>query len=307
MVGCASQEKTSKQAEIKAEEAKEEVDSEAQKLNKRNAYIDFNNALVQMDDTLYDYFSYVAYQEEYEVLQEYGSLVIFLGEMDCNRAYEALCEYVDAEPSLEIDTVFKDLQATYEEVFLILSDMSGENLISKQACDKNPDDSFYSEHYNICKANHEKLMAVYEQFVEKEDAFYAAIDKMTEGEDEERLEQLKAEGNMVYYNLLGALCTSEAILDNIYEQIGTMEEMTTLDKTELEGLVEELHTYIADFKVAYEKEGSGKANDTALNNVEYIGKLADQILANSEIDYTSLDNLEDYLGRVVDSYNANLF
>ena len=312
-----SPEKTKPQApkEEAAPEPEEDTSSEEDEippeqidLIKYNYYVELNNDIVEIVDSINYYYEVVDYTEEFSLLPDTGLTYGYRVYGKNTDILDDCLQLADMEPSYgEMDTLVKDMAEPLRALMETFSDIS---------------DSYdYADNqYQKAKEYHAIVYANADAFIELGYEFMDAIDEMGTARVEEEEEQMKAEGNLIIYNASRAISIGREVLNVAYDQGVNDENLTDLDLTEIKALYDELVAVVADFDAATAdndqliKESLSNSRpfdglyDSLIQALEWMikqvesGTLPD--LSGSGAPLGSLGHFSYVLGQFIDRYNS---
>ncbi len=312
-----SPEKTKPQApkEEAAPEPEEDTSSEEDEippeqidLIKYNYYVELNNDIVEIVDSINYYYEVVDYTEEFSLLPDTGLTYGYRVYGKNTDILDDCLQLADMEPSYgEMDTLVKDMAEPLRALMETFSDIS---------------DSYdYADNqYQKAKEYHAIVYANADAFIELGYEFMDAIDEMGTARVEEEEEQMKAEGNLIIYNASRAISIGREVLNVAYDQGVNDENLTDLDLTEIKALYDELVAVVADFDAATAdndqliKESLSNSRpfdglyDSLIQALEWMikqvesGTLPD--LSGSGAPLGSLGHFSYVLGQCIDRYNS---
>ncbi len=312
-----SPEKTKPQApkEEAAPEPEEDTSSEEDEippeqidLIKYNYYVELNNDIVEIVDSINYYYEVVDYTEEFSLLPDTGLTYGYRVYGKNTDILDDCLQLADMEPSYgEMDTLVKDMAEPLRALMETFSDIS---------------DSYdYADNqYQKAKEYHAIVYANADAFIELGYEFMDAIDEMGTARVEEEEEQMKAEGNLIIYNASRAISIGREVQNVAYDQGVNDENLTDLDLTEIKALYDELVAVVADFDAATAdndqliKESLSNSRpfdglyDSLIQALEWMikqvesGTLPD--LSGSGAPLGSLGHFSYVLGQCIDRYNS---
>ncbi len=286
----------------------DEIPPEQMDLIKYNYYVELNNDIVEIVDSINYYYEVVDYTEEFSLLPDTGLTYGYRVYGKNTDILDDCLQLADMEPSYgEMDTLVKDMAEPLRALMETFSDIS---------------DSYdYADNqYQKAKEYHAIVYANADAFMELGYEFMDAIDEMGTARVEEEEEQMKAEGNLIIYNASRAISIGREVLNVAYDQGVNDENLTDLDLTEIKALYDELVAVVADFDAATAdndqliKESLSNSRpfdglyDSLIQALEWMikqvesGTLPD--LSGSGAPLGSLGHFSYVLGQCIDRYNS---
>ncbi|NBK94243.1 DUF3829 domain-containing protein [bacterium 1XD21-13] len=286
----------------------DEIPPEQMDLIKYNYYVELNNDIVEIVDSINYYYEVVDYTEEFSLLPDTGLTYGYRVYGKNTDILDDCLQLADMEPSYgEMDTLVKDMAEPLRALMETFSDIS---------------DSYdYADNqYQKAKEYHAIVYANADAFIELGYEFMDAIDEMGTARVEEEEEQMKAEGNLIIYNASRAISIGREVQNVAYDQGVNDENLTDLDLTEIKALYDELVAVVADFDAATAdndqliKESLSNSRpfdglyDSLIQALEWMikqvesGTLPD--LSGSGAPLGSLGHFSYVLGQCIDRYNS---
>ena len=286
----------------------DEIPPEQMDLIKYNYYVELNNDIVEIVDSINYYYEVVDYTEEFSLLPDTGLTYGYRVYGKNTDILDDCLQLADMEPSYgEMDTLVKDMAEPLRALMETFSDIS---------------DSYdYADNqYQKAKEYHAIVYANADAFMELGYEFMDAIDEMGTARVEEEEEQMKAEGNLIIYNASRAISIGREVQNVAYDQGVNDENLTDLDLTEIKALYDELVAVVADFDAATAdndqliKESLSNSRpfdglyDSLIQALEWMikqvesGTLPD--LSGSGAPLGSLGHFSYVLGQCIDRYNS---
>lgn len=293
------------------QETKETVDGftpEEMDLIKYNYYVELNNDIVEIMDSIDYYFEVVAYEEEFSLLPDTG---LTYGYRVYGKNTDILDDCVmlaNMEPDYgELDTMVKEMEEPLRALMDTFLDISGSNDYAENQYQK------AKEYHAVVYANADVFAAVAYDFVDE-------IGKLGNERMAEEEECLKEEGLLINYNASRAISIGRAVLDEAYSQGVDDENLTDLDLTEIRKLHDELVAVVADFDAATEdndqlvKESLSNSRpfdgllDGLISALEWMMKQAESgvlpDMSGSGAPLGSMAHFSYVLGQCIDRYNS---
>lgn len=299
---------TTAEPEEDADSGEEEIPPEQMDLIKYNYYVELNNDIVEIIDSINYYYEVVDYTEEFSLLPDTGLTYGYRIYGKNTDILDDCLQLADMDPDYgEMDTLVKEMAEPLRALMETFSDIS--------------DSSDYADNqYQKAKEYHAVVYANADAFIESGYAFMDAIDEMGDARIAEEEEQMKAEGNLIIYNASRAISIGREVLDAAYDQGVNDENLTDLDLTEIKALYDELVAVVADFDAATAdndqliKESLSNSRpfdglyDGLIQALEWMikqvesGTLPD--LSGSGAPLGSLGHFSEVLGQCIDRYNS---
>lgn len=277
-------------------------------LIKYNYYVELNNDIVEIMDSIDYYFEVVAYEEEFSLLPDTG---LTYGYRVYGKNTDILDDCVmlaDMEPDYgELDIMVKKMEEPLRALMDTFLDISRSNDYAENQYQK------AKEYHAVVYANADALAAVAYEFVDE----IGELGNERMAEEEERL---KEEGMLINYNASRAISIGRAVLDEAYNQGVSDENLTDLDLAEIQKLHDELVAVVADFNAATEdndqlvKESLSNSRpfdgllDGLISALEWMMKQAESgvlpDMSGSGAPLGSMAHFSYVLGQCIDRYNS---
>lgn len=299
---------TTAEPEEDAAPEEEEIPPEQMDLIKYNYYVELNNDIVEIIDSINYYYEVVDYTEEFSLLPDTGLTYGYRIYGKNTDILDDCLQLADMEPDYgELDTLVKEMAEPLRALMETFSDISDSH-------------DYADNQYQKAKEYHAVVYANADAFIEPGYAFMDAIDEMGDARIAEEEEQMKAEGNLIIYNASRAISIGREVLDAAYDQGVNDENLTDLDLTEIRALYDELVAVVADFDAATAdndqliKESLSNSRpfdglyDGLIQALEWMikqvesGTLPD--LSGSGAPLGSLGHFSEVLGQCIDRYNS---
>lgn len=290
------------------ESAEDEISPEQMDLIKYNYYVELNNDMIEILDSIYYYYEVVDYTEEFSLLPDTG---LTYGYRIYGKNTDILDDCVmlaDMEPSYgELDTMVKEMEESLRALMETFSDIS--------SCHDYADNQYQKakEYHAIVYKNADILESVAYDFID-------AIGEMGDTRMAEEENRLKEEGMLINYNASRAISIGRQVLDEAYSQGVSDENLTDLDLTEIQKLHDELVQVVADFDAAAAdndqlvKESLSNSRpfdgllDGLIDALEWTMKQAESgqlpDMSGSGAPLGSLEHFSYVLGQCIDRYNS---
>lgn len=299
---------TAAEPEEDAASEEEEIPPEQMDLIKYNYYVELNNDIVEIIDSINYYYEVVDYTEEFSLLPDTGLTYGYRIYGKNTDILDDCLQLADMDPDYgELDTLVKEMAEPLRALMETFSDISDSH-------------DYADNQYQKAKEYHAVVYANADTFIEPGYAFMDAIDEMGDARIAEEEEQMKAEGNLIIYNASRAISIGREVLDAAYDQGVNDENLTDLDLTEIRALYDELVAVVADFDAATAdndqliKESLSNSRpfdglyDGLIQALEWMikqvesGTLPD--LSGSGAPLGSLGHFSEVLGQCIDRYNS---
>ncbi len=286
----------------------EEIPPEQMDLIKYNYYVELNNQIVEILDSVFYYYQVVDQAEEFSLLPDTGLTYGYRVYGNNTDTLEACIQLADMDPDYgEMDTLVKEMAEPMAAVMQTFLDIGSCN-------------DFAENQYQKAKEFHAVIYENTDVVTELGTQFIDAVDEMGTAKIEEEEEQMKAEGNLIIYNASRAISIGREVLDAAYDQGVSDENLTDLDLTEIKALYDELVQVVADFDAAASdnaqlvKESLSNSRpfdgllDSLIQALEWVikqtesGTLPD--LSGSGAPLGSLGHFSETLGKCIDRYNS---
>lgn len=285
-----------------------EIDEETMDFIKYNTYIELNNYAIEVLDNVYSYYMVVADEEEFSLIPDtglsYGYDISYLNTTVLDDA-----ELVaDMEPAYEtVDQLAKDLippMRTMMETFNQISDAEY---------------SYADNQYQLPKELHPVIQENAAAFESAADAYFAAIDVLSDERVQEEEAKMLEEGNLINYYSSRAISIGNQIMDEAVSQGINDYNLTDLDLTNIKSYYEELKTVVENYETACAdneqlvKESLSTSTpfsglfDSLLQSVEW---MINQVESQTPLDEPSLSPLgslghvSEVLSQCIDRYNS---
>lgn len=299
-------EETTRETTTAAEE--ETFSPEEMDLIKYNYYVDLNNDIIEIVDSIGYYFEVVGYEEEFSLLPDTGLTYGY-------RVYGKNTDIIDdclylaeMEPSYgKMDELIKEMAEPLRNVMDTFLKIGRSNDYADNQYQK------AKEYHAIIYANADTVVDLGYQFV-------GEITQMGEAKMAEEEEKMKNEGRLIIYNASRGISIGKEILNEIDRQ-GIMDEnITDLDLTEIKKLHDELVAVVADLDAATAdneqmiKESLSNSRpfdglyDSLISALEWMIKQVESgqplDLGHSGAPLGSIGHFSETLSKCVDRYNS---
>lgn len=289
-------------------DAGDEITPEQMDFIKYNYYVQLNNDIVEIMDSIGYYYEVVDYAEEFSLLPDTG---LTYGYRIYGKNTDILDDCVmlaDMEPDYgELDSMVKELEVPLRALMETFLEINGSNDYADNQYQK------AKEYHAVIYANTDAFEAVAYDFVD-------AVAEMGNTRMAEEEERLKEEGMLINYNASRAISIGREVLDEAYRQGVNDENLTDLDLTEIRKLHDELVTVVADFDAATEdndqlvKESLSNSRpfdgllDGLIDALEWMMKQAESgelpDMSGSGAPLGSMEHFSYVLGQCIDRYNS---
>ena len=294
-------------------EPEETMDPETMDLIKYNAYINLNNELVELNDSIYNYFRVVADQPDFAMLPDTDLPYAFKTHSFNTDCIEDAAALAAMEPSYgALDDLVLALEAPTTVLMETMDQVHDSNITGSSMV--------YAENqYEKPKAWH---ALIYENLDAYEAVVYDFFDALTElaaQRSAEAEQQMLDEGNLIIYNASHTITVARQVLDECTAQGINDANLTQLDLTNIRTLREELSGTIDSLNAAFSdpdqrmKESMGTnnpfsgINDRLLQALDWLIK---QVESGQPLDRPgeeilgSIVHYQICLARCIDEYNS---
>lgn len=304
------EEETTTEAETAEETAPEEetLSPEDMELIKYNYYVDLNNDIVEVIDSIGYYFDVVGKQEEFTLLPDTGLTYGYRVYGKNTDIIKDCLMLADMEPAYdELDPLVKEMADPLRDLMETFSDISDSH-------------DYADNQYQKAKEYHAIVYSSADTVIDLGYQFMDAIAAMGEERIAQEEQKFLDEGRLIIYNASHALTIGKQILNVIDAQEITDENITDLDLTEIRPLYDELVQTVADFDAAAADneqmikeslsnsrpfdglyEGLVQALEWMMKQVES-GRPLD--LSGSGAPLGSIGHFSEVMGKCIDRYNS---
>ena len=289
-------------------DAEDEIPLEQMDLIKYNYYVELNNDIIEIMDSIEYYYEVVDYTEEFSLLPDTG---LTYGYRVYGKNTDILDDCVilaDMEPDYgEMDTLVKEMEEPLRALMETFLEISSSH-------------DYADNQYQKAKEYHAVIYANADAFIAVAPAFLDAIDEMGDARVEEEENRLKEEGMLINYNASRAISIGRKVLDEAAGQGVNDENLTELDLTEIRKQHDELVAVVADFDAATAdndqlvKESLSNSRpfdgllDGLIDALEWMMKQAESgqlpDMSGSGAPLGSLGHFSYVLGQCIDRYNS---
>ncbi len=229
---------TETETETETEPEEETLSPEDMDLVKYNYYVDLNNDIFEVIDSIGYYFEVVGREEEFSLLPDTGLTYGYRVYGKNTDIVDDCLMLADMEPAYEeLDPLVKEIADPLRDIMTTFSDVS---------------DSYdYADNqYQKAKEYHAVIYASADKVIDLGYKFMDAIAQMGAERTAQEEQKFLDEGRLIIYNASHALTIARQVLDVIDAQEITDENITELDLTEIRPLYDELLKVVADFDAA---------------------------------------------------------
>ena len=247
------------------EPPEETLDPEAAEAVKYNVYVQMNNKIVDVLDTLYSYYEVVEYADEFALIPDSE----YTYKYDISGYNTDLLE--DAQYVLEMDPPFEELDSLTEQ---ILEPMRGLmetfTLISHNY-------DYAADQYAKPKEYHKAIQANAAVFQELAFQYMDAIQVMSIQRVEAEEQEMQDEGRLLAYGFSHSITVVKKITAECAAQDVSDENIETLDLAPIRPLYQELLDTIADYKAAAEDNNQLMKESMTADGAYHIGTQIDRM------------------------------
>ncbi len=223
---------------VQTTEAEETLSAEQMDLIKYNYYVDLNNDIVDILDSIGYYYDVVDYTEEFSLLPDTGLTYGYRVYGKNTDIIDDCLQLADMEPDYgELDDLVREMADPLRDLMDTFSNISSSH-------------DYADNQYQKAKDYHAVIYSSADTFAELGYAYMEAISEMGNLRIAEEEEAMKEEGRLIIYNASRAISIGKQVLDDVDDQEISDETITDLDLTEIRRLHEELVAVVADFDAA---------------------------------------------------------
>ena len=223
---------------VQTTEAEETLSAEQMDLIKYNYYVDLNNDIVDILDSIGYYYDVVDYTEEFSLLPDTGLTYGYRVYGKNTDIIDDCLQLADMEPDYgELDDLVREMADPLRDLMDTFSNISSSH-------------DYADNQYQKAKDYHAVIYSSADTFAELGYAYMEAISEMGNLRIAEEEEAMKEEGRLIIYNASRAISIGKQVLDVVDDQEISDETITDLDLTEIRRLHEELVAVVADFDAA---------------------------------------------------------
>lgn len=296
------------QEETETEPEEETLSPEDMDLVKYNYYVQLNNDIYEVIDSIGYYYEVVGDAEEFSLLPDTGLTYGYRIYGKNTDIVEDCLMLADMEPKYDdLDPLVKELADPLREIMETFSDISDSHDYADNQYQK------AKEYHAIVYASSQKVVDLGYQFMD-------GIARMGIERTAEEEQKFLDEGKLIVYNASHAITIAREVLEIIDEQEITDENITELDLTEIRPLYDELLQVIADFDAATsdndqlvkESLSNSRPFDGLLDGLaqalEWMMKQVDSgrplDLSGSGAPLGSIGHFSECMGKCIDRYNS---
>lgn len=218
--------------------AEETIPADQMDLIKYNYYVELNNDIVEVLDSIDNYFLVVDHAEEFSLLPDTGLTYGFRVYGQNSDIIDDCLQLAGMEPDYgELDTLVEEMAGPLRSL------MDTFTAISRSS-------DYADNQYRKAKEYHEIIYGVVDVFVPLGYEYMDAISEMGYARTAEEEERLKENGELIAYNASRGISIGRQVLDEISAQGITDETLTRLDLTEIRALYDELVAVVGDLDAA---------------------------------------------------------
>ncbi len=277
-------------------------------LIKFNYYVDLNNDIVDILDSIDYYYTVVDYTEEFSLLPDTGLTYGFRVYGKNSDIIDDCLLLADMEPDYgELDDLVKEMADPLRSLMDTFSEISSCN-------------DYADNQYQKAKDFHAAIYAAADAFAPLGYEYIDAVSEMGDERTAKEEAQMKEDGLLIAYNASRSISIGKQVLDVIYEQGITDETITDLDLTEIRTLYDELITVVSDFDAAAadnnqlikESLSNSRPFDGLFNSlIQALEWMIKQVESGQPLDLSgsgaplgSIGHFSETLGKCIDRYNT---
>lgn len=247
------------------EPPEETLDPEAAEAVKYNVYVQMNNKIVDVLDTLYSYYEVVEYADEFALIPDSE----YTYKYDISGYNTDLLE--DAQYVLEMDPPFEELDSLTEQILEPMRAlMETFTLISHNY-------DYAADQYAKPKEYHKAIQANAAVFQELAFQYMDAIQVMSIQRVEAEEQEMQDEGRLLAYGFSHSITVVKKITAECAAQDVSDENIETLDLAPIRPLYQELLDTIADYKAAAEDNNQLMKESMTADGAYHIGTQIDRM------------------------------
>lgn len=290
------------------EDVEDEISPEQMELIKYNYYVELNNEIVEIMDSIAYYYEVVDYAEEFSLLPDTGLTYGYRVSGNNTDTLDDCVLLADMEPDFgEMDDMVKEMEEPLRALMETFLDISSSHDYADNQYQK------AKEYHAVIYTNADAFEAVGYEFVD-------AVAEMGAARMAEEENRLKEEGMLINYNASRAISIGREVLNEAYAQGVNDENLNELDLTEIQKLHDELVAVVADFDAATAdndqlvKESLSNSRpfdgllDGLIDALEWMMKQAESgelpDMSGSGAPLGSLGHFSYVLGQCIDRYNS---
>lgn len=296
------------EAETTEEEVPEEtISPEQMKMIKYNYYVELNNDIVKILDSIDYYYVVVEDADEFALVKDSGKPYGY-------RVYGVNTDILDdcmdlaqMEPAFEtIDPMIGQMESSLRVLMETFSQMGRSN-------------DYADNQYQKAKEYHALIRPAAQEFEELGYAYLDAVEVMANEQVAEDEAKMKDEGRLIAYNASRGISIGQQVLNICHDQGISDENLTDLDLTEIKPLYDELVAVVAELDAATadndqmikESLSNSRPFDGLYNKlIQALEWMIQQVESGKPIEDTSLEplgsmsHLSNTLGECIDRYNT---
>lgn len=293
---------------VQTTEAEETLSAEQMDLIKYNYYVDLNNDIVDILDSIGYYYDVVDYTEEFSLLPDTGLTYGYRVYGKNTDIIDDCLQLADMEPDYgELDDLVREMADPLRDLMDTFSNISSSH-------------DYADNQYQKAKDYHAVIYSSADTFAELGYAYMEAISEMGNLRIAEEEEAMKEEGRLIIYNASRAISIGKQVLDVVDDQEISDETITDLDLTEIRRLHEELVAVVADFDAATadndqlikESLANSRPFDGLYNSlIQALEWMIKQVESGQPLDLSgsgaplgSIGHFSETLGKCIDRYNS---
>lgn len=294
--------------EAETEPEEETLSPEDMDLVKYNYYVQLNNDIFEIMDSISYYYEVVGDGEEFSLLPDTGLTYGYRIYGKNTDVLEDCLLLADMEPKYdELDPLVKEIADPLRDIMETFSDISDSH-------------DYADNQYQKAKEYHAVVYASSPKVIELGWQFMEAVAKMGLERTAEEEQKFLDEGRLIIYNASHAITIARQVLSIVDAQEITDENITELDLTEIRPLYDELLQVVADFDAATSdndqliKESLSNSRpfdglfDGLAQALEWMMKQVDSgrplDLSGSGAPLGSIGHFSECMGKCIDRYNS---
>lgn len=285
-----------------------EISPEEMDFIKYNYYVELNNDIIDILDDINYYYEVVDYAEEFSLLPDSGLTYGYRIYGKNTDTLEDCLLLAEMEPDYgELDALVKEMAEPLRNLMTAFSDISGSY-------------DYADNQYQKAKEYHEVIYRDAELFGPLGYEYLDAISQMGDARTAEEEEKMKEEGLLIVYNASRGISIGKQVLDEIYSQGITDENITQMDLTRIKELYDELVAVVSDFDAATadneqlikESISNSRPFDGLYNSlIQALEWMIKQVESGQPLDLSgsgaplgSIGHFSETLSKCVDRYNS---
>lgn len=243
----------------------ETLDPETAEAVKYNVYVQMNNEIVDVLDTLYSYYKVVEYADEFALIPDSE----YTYKYDISGYNTDLLE--DAQYVVEMDPPFEELDGLTEQILEPMRTL----MDTFTQISRNYD--YAADQYAKPKEYHKAIQANAAIFEELAFQYMEAIQAMSIQRVEAEEQEMKEEGQLLAYGFSHSITVVKKITAECARQDVSDENIETLDLAPIRPLYQELLDTIADYKTAAEDNNQLMEESMTADGAYHIGTQIDRM------------------------------